>query len=288
MARLDILRTRSGNATFWATVMWGQIANDWNTIPRLRRSAARSTRAQRSTNVSSPQAISPSSGVWKPAMHIRIVVLPQPEGPSSVTNSVSLTVKLTSSRTLGPEKDLLRCSTRMSGTAQPPKDPGPEQEHDGDDGDLDDGQGGDRADDSPLPGLQHRHAEHLGTRFLQEHDWVVVAEQRDEHEHEGGQQRGTQEGQQDPARDRPPARPAGAGRAVELGVDPREAGIDDHVGQGQVPHAERDRFAPQVVADQGAEREHQVGPEEADAEDHSGHGARVDHGGGKGPPQGET
>src|SRR5258708_11484563 len=235
MTRFDILRMRSGNATFWATVMCGQIAYDWNTIPRLRRSAARSTRAQRSTNVSSPQAISPSSGVWKPAMHIRIVVLPQPEGRSSVTNSLSLTVKLMSSRTLVPEKDLLRCSTRMADAAEPPKDAGPEQEHDGDDDDLNDGQGGNRTDNSPLPGLEHRHAEHLGARFLQEHDRVIVAEQRDEHEHEGGEQRGTQDGQQDPPRDRPPARPAGAGRAVELGVDPREAGIDDHVGQGQVP-----------------------------------------------------
>src|SRR5712692_9462840 len=244
MARFDILRMRSGNATFWATVMCGQIAYDWNTIPRLRCSAARSTRAPRSTNVSSPQAMSPWSGVWRPAMHIRLVVLPQPEGPSSVTNSLSLTVKLTSSRTLVPEKDLLRCWMRMSGTAQPLKDPGPEQEHDGDDDDLNDGQGGDRADDSALPGLEHRHAEHLGARFLQEHDRVVVAEQRDEHEHEGGEQRGTQDGQQDPPRDRPPACPAGAGRAVELGVDAREAGIDDHVGQSQVPHAERDQFTP--------------------------------------------
>src|SRR5229473_7101024 len=283
MARLGILRTRSGNAT----VMCGQIAYDWNTIPRLRRSAARSTRVPQSTNVSSPQAMSPSSGVWKPAMHIRVVVLPQPEGPSSVTNSVSLTVKLMSSRTLGPEKDLLRCSTRMSGTAQPPKDPGPEQEHNGDDDHLYDGQGGNRADDSPLPGLEHRHAEHLGTRFLQEHDRVVIAEQRDEHEHEGGEQGRTQDGQQDPPRDRPPARPAGAGRAVKLGVDARQAGIDDHVGQGQIPHAERDQFAPQVIADQGSWREHQVGPEEADAEDHARHGARIDQRGSQGSPQRE-
>src|SRR5258708_18381504 len=285
MARLDILRTRSGNATFWATVMWGQIANDWNTIARLRRSAARSTRAPRSTNVSSPQAMSPSSGVWKPAMHIRVVVLPQPEGPSSVTNSLSLTVKLMSSRTLVPEKDLLRCSTWMSGTAQPPKDPGSEQEHDGDDGDLNDGQGGNRADDSALPGLEHRHAEHLGARFLQEHDRVVVAEQRDEHQHKGGEQRGTQDGQQDPPRHRPPARPAGAGRAVKLGVDPPAAGLHHHVVQVQVQHADRDPVAPQVVAYQGSGREHQVGPEEADAEDHSRHGARIDQGGGQGPPQ---
>src|SRR5260370_30379390 len=105
--------------------------------------------------------MSPSSGVWKPAMHIRVVVLPQPEGPSSVTNSLSLTVKLMSSRTLGPEKDLVRCSTRMSGTAQPPKDPCPEQEHDGDNDDLNDGQRGNRADDSPPPRLQHRHPQHL-------------------------------------------------------------------------------------------------------------------------------
>src|SRR5258708_30964460 len=216
MARLGILRTRSGNATFCATVICGQIAYDWNTIPRLRRSAARSIRASRSTKVSSPQAMRPSSGVWKAAIHIRVVVLPQPEGPRSVTNSLSLTVKLMSSRTLGPEKDLVRCSTRMSGTAQPPKDPCPEQEHDGDNDDLNDRQGGNRADDSPLPGLEHRHPEHLRARFLQEHDRVVVAEQRDEHEHEGCEQRRTQDGQQDPPRARPPGPPAAPGPPTEL------------------------------------------------------------------------
>src|SRR5260370_2902434 len=186
MAALLILRMRSGNARFCATVMCGQIAYDWKTMPRLRRSAARSMRASRSKKTSSPQPIRPASGVWKPAIASSVVVLPQPDGPSKVTSSLSRTVKRTSSRTLVSENDLLMGSIRMSGIARSPQDPGAEQEYRGDDDNLENRQGGDRADDSPLPGLQHRHPEDFGARFLQEHDGGVVAEQRDEHQHECG------------------------------------------------------------------------------------------------------
>src|SRR5688572_32887429 len=47
------------------------------------------------TGLSSIQ-ISPESGVSSPAIHLRVVVLPQPEGPSSEKNSPVLTSKLTS------------------------------------------------------------------------------------------------------------------------------------------------------------------------------------------------
>src|SRR5687768_7316927 len=47
------------------------------------------------TGLSSIQ-ISPESGVSSPAIHLRVVVLPQPEGPSSEKNSPVLTSKPTS------------------------------------------------------------------------------------------------------------------------------------------------------------------------------------------------
>ncbi|MGX1013229.1 hypothetical protein AB7M69_007586 [Bradyrhizobium japonicum] len=43
-----------------------------------------------------PSRMSPRSGWTKPAMDISSVVLPEPEGPSSVRNSPRLTVRDTS------------------------------------------------------------------------------------------------------------------------------------------------------------------------------------------------
>src|SRR5258708_14364044 len=258
--------------------MCGQMAYDWNTTPRLRRSAGWSIPARRSTKVSLPLAIRPWSGVWRPAMHISVVVLPQPEGPSRVTNSFSPTLKLTPSSTLVPPNDMLRFSTVISGTARPPQDPRAEQQHDGDDHDLDDGQRGDRSDDAPGPVLEHRHAEHLGAGLLQEDHRVVVAEQGDEHQHECGQQRGPQDRQQDPPGDRPPPGSAGARGVVKFGADPGQAWVEHPLGHPEVPDAHTDRPPPPVVAHQRARGEYPVGPEEPDAEDDARHGPRIDHG----------
>ena len=44
--------------------------------------------------------MAPEVGIWKPASIIRQVVLPEPEGPSSVRNSPSCTTKSKSRTTL--------------------------------------------------------------------------------------------------------------------------------------------------------------------------------------------
>ena len=44
----------------------------------------------------SPIQISPALGSWKPAIMRKVVVLPQPEGPSSVISSPGATSRLTS------------------------------------------------------------------------------------------------------------------------------------------------------------------------------------------------
>lgn len=62
-------------------------------------------------------------------------------------------------------------------------------QHDADDEDLDDGERGHRTDDALLSVLQHRDADDLGARFLQEDDRVVVVEDGDEHEQEGCDQK---------------------------------------------------------------------------------------------------
>src|SRR6266851_4572007 len=232
--------------------------------------------------------MTPASGVWNPAIDISVVVFPQPDGPSSVTNSLSLTVKLTSSRTRTGPNDLARCSTRISDMSNAPDCARAKGEHDRDDEDLHDGQRGDRAHHAPLPVLQHGYPGDFSAGLLQEDDGVVVAEQGHEHQHERGQHGRSQRGAQYPAGDGPPARSAGPGSPVELGADPHQAGIDDHIGQRQVADAQGDQLAPQVVAHEGTWAEHQIGPEEADAEDDAGDRSRVNEGGGEAPPQDEA
>jgi hypothetical protein len=64
-----------------ATVMCGHSAYDWNIIAVSRFSGGRPRMSRPSTR------IAPASGVTKPAMERRRVVLPQPELPSSATSS---------------------------------------------------------------------------------------------------------------------------------------------------------------------------------------------------------
>src|SRR5260370_8034428 len=110
---------------------------------------------QPSEKASSPQVVRPASGVWNPAIDISVVVFPQPDGPSSVTNSLSLTVKLTSSRTRLDPNDLARCSTRISDMTNAPDRSRAEGCRDRDDEDLDDRERGDWAHHTPLPVLEH-------------------------------------------------------------------------------------------------------------------------------------
>src|SRR5260370_25741301 len=243
---------------------------------------------QPSEKASSPQVSRPASGVWNPALDISVVVFPQPDGPSSVTNSLSLTVKLTSARTRLDRNDWARCSTRISDMTNAPDRSRAEGCRDRDDEDLDDRERGDRAHHTPLPVLEHGYPGDFCAGFLQEDDGVVVAEQRHEHEHERGEQSRPKCWEQYPAGAGPPARSAGPGCLIELGADPRQAGIDDHVRQRALADAQGDQLAPQVVAHEGTLADHQIGPEEADTEEDAGDRSRVDQGGCEAPPQGEA
>src|SRR5260221_9300671 len=101
----------------------------------------------------------PSSGRWKPAIDISVVVLPHPLGPSRVRNSLSRTLKLTSFSARSWPKALLRPATVISGITVSP-DPGREQsasECDGDDRyrDLHHGHRRDRSGQALLQCAQH-------------------------------------------------------------------------------------------------------------------------------------
>ena len=71
-------RSRNPKATFSKTLRCGQSAYCWNTMPRLRFHGGTGSMGSSSTK------IRPSSGVAKPASILSSVVLPQPDGPSSV------------------------------------------------------------------------------------------------------------------------------------------------------------------------------------------------------------
>src|SRR5215211_6260816 len=65
--------------------------------------------------------IVPESGVSRPQIRRRIVVLPPPDGPSKTKNSASRISKLTSSTIALPASSLLRRSTRNPDTASLPQ-----------------------------------------------------------------------------------------------------------------------------------------------------------------------
>src|SRR5713101_1592394 len=76
--------------------MCGQIAYDWNTMPKLRLLGATKIRFSEEYTARPPTPISPERGFSSPAIERKVVVLPQPEGPSRVNSLPSGTSKLTS------------------------------------------------------------------------------------------------------------------------------------------------------------------------------------------------
>src|SRR5712691_1297249 len=88
--------TSSGKAAFWKTFMCGQMAYDWNTMPKPRRLGATKTFRVEEYTTRSPTLISPARGRSRPAIERSVVVLPQPLGPSKVNSFPSGTSKVTS------------------------------------------------------------------------------------------------------------------------------------------------------------------------------------------------
>src|SRR5436305_3376432 len=99
--------------------MCGHTAYDWNTMPMLRRRGGTCTPRSGAATSSPPIAIAPPVGCSRPAMQRKVVVLPQPEGPSSTTISPAATRKLTSSTAGRPTRNCLRrCETISSADIQ--------------------------------------------------------------------------------------------------------------------------------------------------------------------------
>src|SRR6184192_3269518 len=89
---------------FSATVMVGNSAYDWKTMPTPRR------RGGTSLTTRSPNRISPASGRSKPAIMRSVVVLPQPEPPTSETSSPGWMSRESPSTATAPPKRFVRRS----------------------------------------------------------------------------------------------------------------------------------------------------------------------------------
>src|SRR4051794_40727516 len=73
--------------------------------------------ARRMVTSSPPSRIFPPVGSSSPAIMRKVVVLPQPDGPSMTKNSPSSTTKLESWTATKSPNSFLRCSTRISAIA---------------------------------------------------------------------------------------------------------------------------------------------------------------------------
>src|SRR5256885_561276 len=97
--------------------MCGQIAYDWKPMPRLRLGGPRTPRRGTEATTRPRSAISPASGCSSPATRRKVVVLPQPLGPSSVKISPRSTSSDAPSRARTAPKTLVTRSRRRTITA---------------------------------------------------------------------------------------------------------------------------------------------------------------------------
>ena len=101
---------------FSNTVMCGNSARFWNTMPRWRSPGSRSLTTR------SPMITWPLVGCSRPQIMFSVVVLPQPEGPTKIMNSPSRISRLTPATavTLAPNV-FTRFSSTMRATLIPPR-----------------------------------------------------------------------------------------------------------------------------------------------------------------------
>ena len=107
----SVFFTRSPNAMFSNTVMCGKRARSWNTMPRPR------SPGSRSFTTWSPMKISPEVGVSRPEIMLRVVVLPQPDGPTMMRNSPSSIRRWTPATATADPKCFTRSRRTISATA---------------------------------------------------------------------------------------------------------------------------------------------------------------------------
>jgi hypothetical protein len=85
------------NLTLSRTVLLGQRANDWKTIPRFRSAGGTWTSSVFEETTVPASSTSPSVTFSRPAIQRSVVDLPHPDGPRSETSSPSSTPKVSPS-----------------------------------------------------------------------------------------------------------------------------------------------------------------------------------------------
>src|SRR5215813_9121908 len=197
---------RNGKAMLSKTFRWGNSARLWNTMPRLR------SRGSQSVTRAAPMKMSPAVGVSSPAIMLSVVVLPQPDGPTSTTNSPSGTARSMASTARVEAKSLVSFSSRTAATLLPQEAEG-EAAHEvflDQEAEDDDRERRDRADGglgpivAPLVGRLEfvegdRNGRHLGVG--QRHGQEELAPVQDEDEEEGDDEARGGERQDDAAQD---------------------------------------------------------------------------------------
>src|SRR5256886_1997513 len=270
------LETRSGKAAFSNTVMCGQMAYDWNTMPSPRRFGGTKPPRCEEYTISPPTEISPCRGLSRPAMERKVVVLPQPLGPRSVNSLPCGTSKATScaARTAWPRSSTYSVhspatlSTLRLPDAELPAHPlGEQHEHE----QTQDKHHAKRRelDVLPvLPQLPDHDRENLGSRAVEQDRARQLADGNDHDVDPSGDQPRLEQRQDDAAESRRPARPAHRGGLFQLLVDLQHRGgvvaqavgheardVGDQHDPDRAVHADRHI----KVQDHDRQPEHQAG-----------------------------
>src|SRR5437899_3149281 len=226
------LETRSGKAAFSNTVMCGQMAYDWNTMPRPRRFGATKTPRCEEYTISPPTEISPCRGLSRPAMERSVVVLLQPLGPRSVNSFPCGTSKATScaariawprSSTYSVHNPVTLSTSRVLDAELPAHPLGEQHEHEQA---QDEHHAERRQLDvlAVLPQLPDHDRQDLGPRAVEQDRARQLADGNDHDVDPAGDQPGLEQRQDDAAEGRRPARSAHRGGFLQLLVDLQHRG----------------------------------------------------------------
>src|SRR5258706_9118452 len=267
--------TSSGKAVFWNTFMCGQMAYDWNTMPKPRRLGWTKTPFDDEYTTRSFTAISPTRGFSRPAIERSVVVFPQPLGPSSVKSLPSGTSKVTSwaAFTISPCSfgySVKRPSTLSTRSLLPSKFlPQPLRDHHQHE-EREDEEHAQRGELDVLPVLPQLpdHDRHdLGSRAVEQDRARQLPDRHDHHVDESGHEAGLEQRQDDPPEGGEPRGAAHRGRLLELLVDLQHRGgvvaqpvrhEPRHVGDEHDPHRPVHADVDGEIEDHDRQAQHQA------------------------------
>ena len=230
----------------------------------------------------------PACGRSSPARQRSVVVLPQPDGPSSVNSCRSRRqIDAVDGADLGCRRRRLFAGSRLRTSGHPaplsPRrrarplhvrlQPAQAGHDDNERQDLNDAERRDRAVAAAfLPHREADGAEHVGAGPDQEDRGAELAHREHEHVNPGRQQDRQQERQQDAAQHLAGPRARHLGDLLELAMNLRDPARREAHAVGQLQRHIGDQQDPDRVVD--GDRQHQIGEQDAGADDHARDGDR--------------